>query len=103
MVHVTALYGRGSSRPGRLRLAGPRSRQLTGSGQNWFMIICPQRTETLRPRRRNGAEGPGLMDYIHVSGYLGKAVAGLHPGDPAAAADPWADGQLLRDLHGINE
>ena len=42
---------------------------------------------------------PVLIDYIHVSGYLGKAAAALHPGDPQAAGQ-WADGQLLRVLHG---
>jgi len=42
---------------------------------------------------------PVLIDYIHVSGYIGKAAAALHPGDPAAAGQ-WADGQLLRVLHG---
>ena len=42
---------------------------------------------------------PVLIDFIHVSGYLGKAAAALHPGDPAAAAR-WADGQKLRVLHG---
>jgi hypothetical protein len=42
---------------------------------------------------------PVLIDYIHVSGYIGKASAALHPGDPAAAGQ-WADGQLLRVLHG---
>ena len=42
---------------------------------------------------------PILIDYIHVSGYLGKAAAALHPGNPAAAGQ-WADGQLLRVLHG---
>jgi hypothetical protein len=42
---------------------------------------------------------PVLIDYIHVSGYLGKASAALHPGDPVAAGQ-WADGQLLRVLHG---
>lgn len=35
----------------------------------------------------------------HASGYLGKAAAALHPGDPAAAGQ-WADGQLLHVLHG---
>ena len=34
-----------------------------------------------------------------MSGYLGKAAAALHPGDPVAAGQ-WADGQLLRVLHG---
>jgi len=42
---------------------------------------------------------PVLIDYIHVSGYIGKASAALHPGDPVAAGQ-WADGQLLRVLHG---
>jgi hypothetical protein len=42
---------------------------------------------------------PVLIDYIHVSGYIGKASACLHPGDPVAAGQ-WADGQLLRVLHG---
>ena len=42
---------------------------------------------------------PVLIDYIHVSGYIGKAAAALHPGDPAAAGQR-ADGQLLRVLHG---
>jgi hypothetical protein len=42
---------------------------------------------------------PVLIDYIHVSGYLGKASAALHPGDPVLAGQ-WADGQLLRVLHG---
>ena len=46
-----------------------------------------------------GLKVPVLIDYIHVSGYLGKASAALHPGDPAAAGQ-WADGQLLRVLHG---
>jgi len=36
---------------------------------------------------------------LHVSGYLGKAAAALHPGDPQAAGE-WADGQRLRVLHG---
>jgi hypothetical protein len=42
---------------------------------------------------------PVLIDYLHVSGYLGKAANCLHPGDPTAAGR-WADGQLLRVLHG---
>jgi hypothetical protein len=42
---------------------------------------------------------PVLIDYIHVSGYIGKAAAALHPGDPVTAGQ-WADGQLLRVLHG---
>jgi hypothetical protein len=42
---------------------------------------------------------PVLIDYLHVAGYVGKAAACLHPGDPAAARQ-WADGQLLRVLHG---
>jgi hypothetical protein len=46
-----------------------------------------------------GLKVPVLIDYIHVSGYLGKASAALHPGDQVAAGQ-WADGQLLRILHG---
>jgi hypothetical protein len=46
-----------------------------------------------------GLKVPVLIDYIHVSGYLGKAAAALHPGDPVAAGQR-ADGQLLRVLHG---
>ena len=42
---------------------------------------------------------PVLIDFIHVAGYLGKAAAALHPGDPVAAGQ-WADGQKLRVLHG---
>ena len=42
---------------------------------------------------------PVFIDYIHVSGYIGKAAAALHPGGPQAARE-WADGQLLRILHG---
>ncbi|MDQ1293411.1 MAG: ISKra4 family transposase [Actinomycetota bacterium] len=46
-----------------------------------------------------GLKVPILIDYLHVSGYLGKAAAALHPHDPTAAGQ-WADGQLLRVLHG---
>ena len=49
--------------------------------------------------QERGLKVPLLTDYIHVSGYLGKAAATLHPGDPAAAGQQ-ADGQLLRVLHG---
>ena len=49
--------------------------------------------------RERGLKVPVLIDYIHVSGYLGKAAAALHPGDPVTAGQ-WADGQLLRVLHG---
>jgi hypothetical protein len=49
--------------------------------------------------RARGLKVPVLIGYIHVSGYLGKAAAALHPGDPVAAGQ-WADGQLLRVLHG---
>ena len=49
--------------------------------------------------RERSLKVPVLIDYIHVSGYLGKAAAALHPGDPQAAGQ-WADGQLLRVLHG---
>src|SRR5260370_12748298 len=46
-----------------------------------------------------GLKVPILIDYIHVSGYLGKAAAALHPAAPATAGQ-WADGQRLRGLHG---
>ena len=49
--------------------------------------------------QERGLKVPVLIDYIHVSGYIGKASAALHPGDPVAAGQ-WADGQLLRVLHG---
>jgi hypothetical protein len=48
---------------------------------------------------KRGLKVPVLIDYIHVSGYIGKAPAALHPGDPVLAGQ-WADGQLLRVLHG---
>jgi len=46
-----------------------------------------------------GLKVPVFIDFIHVSGYLGKAAAALHPGDPQATRE-WADGQKLRVLHG---
>ncbi len=49
--------------------------------------------------RERGLKVPVLIDYIHVSGYVGKAASALHPGDPVLAGQ-WADGQLLRVLHG---
>ena len=49
--------------------------------------------------RQRRLKVPVLIDFIHVAGYLGKAAAALHPGDPQAAAQ-WADGQKLRVLHG---
>jgi hypothetical protein len=42
---------------------------------------------------------PILIDFIHVSGYLGKAATALHPADPVTAGQ-FADGQRLRVLHG---
>ncbi len=49
--------------------------------------------------KARGLKVPVLIDFIHVSGYLGKAAAALHPGDPVLAGQ-WADGQRLRVLHG---
>jgi hypothetical protein len=49
--------------------------------------------------RERGLKVPVLIDFIHVSGYIGKASAALHPGDPVLAGQ-WADGQKLRVLHG---
>src|SRR6266851_2407747 len=49
--------------------------------------------------RARGLKVPVIIDFIHVSGYLGKAAAALHPADPQAARE-WAGGQRLRVLHG---
>jgi len=49
--------------------------------------------------RERGLKVPVLIDYVHVSGYIGKAAAAQYPGDPVLAGR-WADGQLLRALHG---
>jgi hypothetical protein len=46
-----------------------------------------------------GLKVPVFVDFMHTSGYIGKACAALHPGDPRAAAGH-ADGQKLRVLHG---
>jgi hypothetical protein len=46
-----------------------------------------------------GLKVPVFIDFIHVSEYIGKAAAALHPGKPDAARE-WADGQKLRVLHG---
>ena len=51
-----------------------------------------------------GLKVPVLIDYIHVSGYIGKAAAALHPGDPcgwpvgrrAAAPRPARTGEGCR-------
>jgi hypothetical protein len=49
--------------------------------------------------KSRGLKVPVLIDFIHVSGYLGKAAAALHPDDPVLAGQ-WADGQRFRVLHG---
>ncbi len=49
--------------------------------------------------RERGLKVPVLIDFIHVSGYIGKAAAALHPAGPVLAGQ-WADGQKLRVLHG---
>jgi hypothetical protein len=49
--------------------------------------------------QQRGLKVPVLIDYIHVAGYIGKASAALHPADPVTAGQ-WADGQMLRVLHG---
>ena len=58
-----------------------------------------QLTAIAEHARARGLKVPVFIDFIHVSGYLGKAAAALHPGDPQAARE-WADGQKLRVLHG---
>jgi hypothetical protein len=49
--------------------------------------------------KERGLKVPVFIDFIHVSEYTRKAAAALHPGKPQAARE-WADGQLLRILHG---
>ena len=75
-------------RPG----AGPAAGFLVDGNKQQITAIGARAAE-------RGLKVPVLIDYIHVSGYIGKAAAALHPGDPAAAGQ-WADGQLLRVLHG---
>ena len=65
---------------------------LAGGNKQQITAIEAQAAE-------RGLKVPVLIDYIHVSGYIGKASAALHPGDPVTAGQ-WADGQLLRVLHG---
>src|ERR1019366_5306881 len=84
-----AAYDEGDRRdPQRVRqrvfLAGGNKQQITAIGAH---------------ARARGLKVPVLIDFLHVSGYLGKAAAALHPGDPRAARE-WADGQKLRVLHG---
>ncbi len=86
---IGAAYDEADRRdPGRIRqrvfLAGGNKQQITAISDH---------------ARARGLKVPVLIDYIHVSGYLGKAAAALHPGDPVAAGQ-WAGGQLLRVLHG---
>ncbi len=86
---IGAAYDEADRRdPGRIRqrvfLAGGNKQQITAISDH---------------AKARGLKVPVLIDYIHVSGYLGKAAAALHPGDPVAAGQ-WAGGQLLRVLHG---
>ena len=73
---IAAAYRRGRPpRPAARPAAGlPRRREQAADHRH------PGPGGRTRPRRC-----PVLIDYIHVSGYLGKAAAALHPGDPAAA------------------
>jgi len=64
---------------------------VDGNKQQITAITAHAKTRSLKV--------PIFIDFIHVSGYLGKAAAALHPGDPTAAGQ-WADGQQLRVLHG---
>jgi hypothetical protein len=86
---IGAAYDEGDRRdPARVRqrvfLVDGNKQQITAIGDH---------------ARARGLKVPVLIDFIHVSGYLGKAAAALHPGDPQAARE-WADGQKLRVLHG---
>jgi len=76
-------------------------RDPQGARQRVFLVDGnkQQITAIEAQAKERGLKVPVLIDYIHVSGYIGKAAAALHPGGPAAAGQ-WADGQLLRVLHG---
>ena len=56
--------------------------------QRVFLVDGNKQQITAIETRRESAplKVPVLIDYIHVSGYIGKAAAALHPGDPVAAA-----------------
>jgi hypothetical protein len=73
--------------------AGTRQRIFLADGNK------QQITAAQAEARARGQDVPVLIDFIHASGYLGKAGAQLHPADPVAATQ-WADGQRLRLLHG---
>ena len=79
-------------------LGSPESKDVTG---RVFLVDGnrQQITAISDHARQRRLKVPVLIDFIHVAGYLGKAAAALHPGDPQAAAQ-WADGQKLRVLHG---
>jgi hypothetical protein len=68
-------------------------------------VVTVKFSVTIRQVLKDGTEAalglkiPVVIDYIDVSGCLGKAAACLHPADPVAAGQ-WANGQLLRVLHG---
>jgi len=72
-----------------------------GTRQRVFLVDGnkQQLTAIAAHARERGLKVPVFVDFIHVSGYLGKAAAALHPGDSQAARE-WADGQKLRVLHG---
>ncbi len=61
--------------------------------------VKQQLTAIVAHARERGLKVPVFIDFIHVSGYPGKAAAALHPGDPRAAGER-AGGQKLRVLHG---
>ena len=70
-----------------------RQRVFLVDGNKQQITAIEQHTRTRR------LKVPILIDFIHVSGYLGKAATALHPADPVTAGQ-WADGQRLRILHG---
>jgi len=50
--------------------------------------------------RQRGLKIPIIIDYIHAAEYVRRAAVALHHGKPPTVASEWADGQLLRLLHG---
>ena len=68
--------GRRSTRPTAATRSGSASASSSSTGTS---SRSPPSSAQAGER---GLKVPVLIDYIHVSGYLGKAAAALHPGDP---------------------
>jgi len=90
---IPAMTGKAFGEAGRRDPQRVRQRVFLVDGNKQQITAVKDHAEA------RGLKVPVFIDYIHVSGYLGKAAAALRPGDPAAAGQR-ADGQLLRVLHG---